>query len=182
MRHSGVAYTCATDEKFLQLAAKEQDQAPAGVSNWHWNLSVVLTAAKQAWSIPGDFVELGVYKGHTTKFLADYLGFADWPKRWWLFDTFEGVPADQADPGREGMTADVYGEAFSFEEVRDRFAPYGNIQVVKGRVPEVFADRCPEAISFSTSSIRRVFWLGRWVRPRRVCTWAAWGASLTRLR
>jgi len=138
----------SADPRFLELASQDVGIAPSGVCNWHWNLQTVLWAAQQARSLPGDFVELGVYKGHTTKFLADYLGFADWPKRWWLFDTFEGVPADQADPGREGMTADVYGEAFSFEEVRDRFAPYGNIEVVKGRVPEVFADRCPEAISF----------------------------------
>lgn len=138
----------ATDQTFLELAAKDVDIAPAGVINWHWNLQTVLWAAQQARSLPGDFVELGVYKGHTTKFLAEYLDFASWPKRWWLYDTFEGIPQDQLDPGREGLTAANYGEMFSFEEVRDRFAATANIQVIKGRVPEVFAETCPDAISF----------------------------------
>ncbi|MGZ3315404.1 MAG: TylF/MycF/NovP-related O-methyltransferase [Caulobacteraceae bacterium] len=138
----------ARDETFLRLVDAHQDIAPAGVTNWHWNLQTVLWAAQQARGLPGDFVELGVYKGHTTLFLAEYLGFADWNKRWWLYDTFEGVPPDQLDPGRETLTAAAYGRAFSFEEVRDRFAPFGNITVLKGRVPEAFQDSAPEAISF----------------------------------
>jgi len=136
-----------SDPAFMDLAAADIDIAPAGVSSWHWNLQTMRWAAQQARDLPGDFVELGVYKGHTTKFLADYLGFASWPKRWWLYDTFEGIPKDQADPGREHLTVEAYGDAFSFEEVRDRFAPYGNITVVQGRVPEVLAETSPETIS-----------------------------------
>lgn len=137
----------AADEKFMALAEKDFEIAPSGISNWHWNLMMVLRAAQQAQNLPGDFVELGVYKGHTTKFLAEYLGFDGWSKRWWLYDTFDGVPADQQDPGRN-VTADSYGLSFSFEEVRDRFAPWSNIVVTKGRVPEVLAEVCPEAIAF----------------------------------
>jgi O-methyltransferase len=137
-----------SDAKFMELAEKDVDIAPAGVANWHWNLQMVLCAAQQARTVPGDFVELGVYKGHTTKFVAEYLGFSGWDKQWWLYDTFEGVPQDQRDPGRESMNAAVYGEAFTFEEVRDRFVPFGNIRVIKGRVPEVFAEGSPETIAF----------------------------------
>jgi len=136
-----------SDARFMELAEKDFELAPAGISNWHWNLTTVLCAAQQAKDLPGDFVELGVYKGHTTKFLADYLDFATWPKRWWLYDTFEGVPADQMDAGRS-ITAGSYGVAFSFEEVRDRFAPYGNITVTKGRVPEIFAETSPDVVAF----------------------------------
>jgi hypothetical protein len=135
------------DARFMALAEKDFELAPSGVSNWHWNLTVMLNAARQARDLPGDYVELGVYKGHTTKFLADYLGFASWDRRWWLYDTFEGVPQDQVDAGRK-LDAASYGAAFSFEEVRDRFAPYGNITVTKGRVPEVFAEACPDMIAF----------------------------------
>lgn len=136
------------DPRFMALAAKDRDLAPAGVSNWHWNLQTVLWAAQQAMSLPGDFVELGVYKGHTTMFLAEYLDFGAQDRRWWLYDTFEGVPSDQRDAGREGMSAADYGAAFTFEEVRERFAPFGNIEVVQGRVPEVFAQTCPDQVAF----------------------------------
>jgi hypothetical protein len=135
------------DAKFMELAEKDFEIAPSGISNWHWNLMMVLCAAQQARALPGDFVELGVYKGHTTKFLAEYLGFDGWSKRWWLYDTFDGVPADQQDPGRN-ITAASYGLAFSYEEVRDRFAPWSNITVTKGRVPEVLAEVCPDAVAF----------------------------------
>lgn len=135
------------DARFMELAEGDVGIAPAGVANWHWNLAMVLAAAQQARDLPGDFVELGVYKGHTTKFLAEYLGFEGWSKRWWLYDTFDGVPDDQQDPGRN-VTAANYGEAFSFEEVRDRFAPWANITVTRGRVPEVLDEVCPDAIAF----------------------------------
>jgi O-methyltransferase len=136
------------DARFLELAARDLELAPAGVTNWHWNLQTVLWAAQQARGLPGDFVELGVFRGHTTMFLAEYLDFASWDKRWWLFDTFEGIPDDQVDPGWEKVNKGAYGGTFTFEEVRDRFARFGNITVTKGRVPEVFAETCPEAIAF----------------------------------
>jgi len=136
------------DEKFMALASKDQELAPGGVTNWHWNLQTVLWAAQQARSVPGDFVELGVFRGHTTMFLAEYLDFAAWDKRWWLYDTFEGIPDDQVDPGWEKVNKGAYGGTFTFEEVRDRFAPFGNIEVTKGRVPEVFEETCPETIAF----------------------------------
>jgi len=73
--------------------------------------------------------------------------FAGWDKHWWLFDTFEGVPADQMDAGRS-ITAASYGLPFTFEEVRERFSAYGNITVTKGRVPEIFTQACPDRIAF----------------------------------
>jgi O-methyltransferase len=136
------------DEKFMALAEEDIGIAPAGVVNWHWNLQIMLWAAQQASGVAGDFVELGVYKGHTTRFLARYLDFGALDKRWWLYDTFDGIPDDQKDRGREHLTAAAYGEAFTFEEVRERFAEFPNIVVTKGRVPEVFEETCPERISF----------------------------------
>ncbi|MDP3174793.1 MAG: TylF/MycF/NovP-related O-methyltransferase [Phenylobacterium sp.] len=136
-----------SDAKFMALAEEDLAIAPAGVVNWHWNLQTMLWAAQQAKHVPGDYVELGVYKGHTTQFLSRYLDFAAWDKRWWLYDTFEGIPQDQLDRGREHLTAAAYGEAFTYEEVRDRFASSPNITVVKGRVPEVFEETCPDQVS-----------------------------------
>jgi O-methyltransferase len=134
------------DPRFMATVEKHHALSPG--PNWHWNLQTVLWAAQQARAVPGDFVELGVFRGHTTLFVADYLEFAGWPKRWWLFDTFDGVPDDQLDPGWAEANKAVYRDTFSFEEVRDRFAPFGNILVTKGRVPEVLETTCPEAISF----------------------------------
>lgn len=134
------------DERFVALADKHAELLP--IPNWHWNLQTVLWAIDQVRSLDGDFVELGVFKGHTTLFAAEYIGFTEWPRRWLLFDTFEGIPADQLDPDWEAANKDAYVGTYSFEEVRDRFAGYPNIEVIQGRVPDVLEGRVPDRIAF----------------------------------
>lgn len=134
------------DERFMQIAQKNAHLLP--LPNWHWNLQTVLWAAKSARDVPGDFVELGVFKGHTTLFLAEYLEFQTWPKAWRLYDTFEGIPQDQLDPGWAGINQGLYKGTFSFDDVAERFAPFPNIEVIKGRAPEVLAEGAPEQIAF----------------------------------
>ena len=138
------------DERFAALAQKHANLLP--IANWHWNLQVAIWAMRQARTAEGDFVELGVFKGHTTLFAAEYLEFQTWPRRWFLYDTFEGIPDDQLDPGWAEMNRNAYGSTFSYEEVRARFAPFPNIAVIKGRVPEVLAQTCPERIASCTST------------------------------
>jgi O-methyltransferase len=135
------------DARFLELSQRHADLLP--LRNWHWNLQTALWAVGQARKVPGDLVELGVFKGHTTLFCAEYLDFASWPKRWRLYDTFEGIPDDQLDQGWKDVNRRLYGDTFSYEEVRDRFAHIPNIEVIKGRVPEILHERSPgDAISF----------------------------------
>jgi hypothetical protein len=76
----------ARSRRFMELCERHGDLLP--VANWHWNLNTAAWAVQQAKAVPGDFVELGVFKGHTTRFLADLLDFASWPKTWFLYDTF----------------------------------------------------------------------------------------------
>lgn len=135
------------DPRFLEIAGRHEGLLP--IPNWHWNLQTVLWAARQVASIPGDFVELGVFRGHTTLFVADYLEFAGLDRTWRLYDTFDGIPDDQLDANWAANNQKAYQGTFSFEEVRDRFAAFPNIRVVKGRVPEVLAgDDLPERIAF----------------------------------
>lgn len=133
------------DERFMALSEAHGDLLP--VRNWHWNLTVALWAVARAQKLPGDLVELGVFRGHTTLFCADYAGFASWDKRWWLYDTFEGIPEDQLDPGWAAVNASMYGTDL-YAEVRDRFARFPNIDVIKGRVPEILRERPPGEIAF----------------------------------
>lgn len=135
------------DARFRALAQIHADLLP--IPNWHWNLQTVLWAAQQALGVDGDFVELGVFRGHTSLFVAEYLDFADQPRTWRLYDTFEGIPDDQLDPGWAERNRRAYGEGvFSFEEVRDRFAHIPNIRVIQGRVPEVLHRDSPQKIAF----------------------------------
>lgn len=134
------------DPRFVALASKHAGLLP--IANWHWNLQTVLWAVRQALKLDGEFMELGVFKGHTTLFVAEYLEFQDIEKRWRLYDTFDGIPDDQLDPGWKDINRNVYGDTFSHEEVKARFAAFPNIDVIKGRVPEILAENCPDRIAF----------------------------------
>jgi len=133
------------DERFLTLADRHAHLLP--VVNWQWNLQVALWAVQEAKDVQGDLVELGVFKGHTTLFCAEYVDFQTWPKRWWLYDTFEGIPEDQRAPGWENLNDRTYRDRFSYEEVTARFAHLPNIRLIKGRVPESLAES-PDRIAF----------------------------------
>jgi hypothetical protein len=140
------------DERFMAIAEKHRGLLP--MANWHWNLNAALWAVWQAKDVAGDFVEFGVFKGHTTLFLADYLDFATWPRRWFLYDTFDGIPDDQLNAGWAERNEKVYKGTYSFAEVRDRFSAFPNIEVIQGRVPEVLDQRCPDRIAFVPEPIQ----------------------------
>lgn len=77
--------------------------------------------------IKGDFVECGVYKGHTAK-LIHYLA----PERkLYLMDTFDGFRKED-DKDMEGVFSDT-----SVEKVFEYINPLNdNISVIQGRIPE----------------------------------------------
>jgi len=130
------------DDKFMSLVDKHSGLLP--IPNWHWNLSVALWCAKTALRLNGDFVELGVFKGHTTLFLAEYLNFSAIDKHWYLYDTFTGIPTE--DLNNESWiekNKGVYVNTYSYEEVKERFNAYSNIHVVQGRVPDIFTETPP---------------------------------------
>lgn len=132
------------DQRFMDLVERHRTLLP--VANWHWNLQTALWAVQQALQVEGDLVELGVFRGHTTLFVSEYLQFATLPRKWLLYDTFDGIPDDQIDEG--WATNGIYKGTFSYEEVRDRFAHIPNIDVIKGRVPEILEGNSPDRIAF----------------------------------
>ncbi len=136
----------AEDDRFHELAEKHAELLP--LPNWHWNLNTALWAVQQVRDVPGDLVELGVFRGHTTLFCAEYVDFQTWPKTWWLYDTFDGIPEDQMSPGWGPLNQDAYKGTFSYAEVAERFRPFSNIQVIQGRVPDVLAQGAPDVIAF----------------------------------
>ena len=111
----------------------------------HWRVHVLLWAAKYALNIPGDFVECGVFQGFSSIVMAECLDFSKIDKQWYLYDTFEGIPADQdtSNASKKG-----YQQKDLFESVTKRFQAYPNIEVIQGRVPEILEEKSPKTIAF----------------------------------
>src|SRR3970282_1475454 len=81
-----------------------------------------------------------------TAVAAQYLDFGARPKRWYLYDTFEGIPAPDLDPGH--INPREYQEPGLHDAVVRRFADYPNIGQHRGRVPEVLHGSAPQKIAF----------------------------------
>jgi hypothetical protein len=93
----------------------------------------VYSVARALRSRPGDFAEVGVFKGASAKLISEAKG--DKPLR--LFDTFEGLPpSSEKDRGvhRENQYA------CSLESVRDYLSGYSNLTFHKGVFPESVRD------------------------------------------
>jgi O-methyltransferase len=106
-----------------------------------WRTHIVAWAAQQGLRREGDFVECGCYKGTTAKIVCDYLGFADVPKTFYLYDLFDFDPA-------VGFRKMPEGEQGLFEKTCERFAPYKNVRVIEGKIPDVLHVESPAKIAF----------------------------------
>lgn len=108
-------------------------------------LNTLTWAADHALAVEGDFVECGVWRGFCSAVVADFVDFARVPKTFYLYDTFAGIPPGM-DP--EGHDSPVFREAGLYESVVERFARFPNVRIVKGIVPDSFAEAVPERVAF----------------------------------
>jgi O-methyltransferase len=129
----------------------DQYNGPDGI---FWRLNTLCWAAKCALRAGGDFVECGVFKGDMAWVVLQSLGEAAMP-RYYLYDSFEGFsetyssPEDYPlNPGFLDFANKHYREQGMYEYVRDRFAPYANVKVIKGFLPEALNIDRPERIGF----------------------------------
>ena len=132
------------DARFL--AAFNEEAADEREKSLIWRLHVLCWCAFNALGREGDFVECGVFRGFSTIVAARWLDFGRRAKQWFLYDTFSGIPADQLNAG--DTSPELYAAPGVYEDCVARFAPFPNVHVVRGRIPEVLAERAPAKVSF----------------------------------
>jgi O-methyltransferase len=120
-----------------------------------WRVHTLVWAARRALRLDGDFVECGVFKGDMSWVLVRALNFAQVPKTFYLYDTFAGFsPAHSKssdfpdDPGFLEFADRLYKKESSYATVVERFAPFPNVRIVQGVVPDSFAVAIPDRIAF----------------------------------
>jgi predicted O-methyltransferase YrrM len=106
-------------------------------------LNTLVWAASEALRVPGDFVECGVFRGFCSVVIADYLDFAAVHKEFYLYDTFTGIPPGYVDTD----TAPPRWED-QYEFAAARFAKFPNVRLIRGVVPDTFAQAIPPSIAF----------------------------------
>jgi len=127
-------------------AGKQTGSWPFG--DIHWRVYILCWAANRAVSLPGDFVECGVNRGGFALTITKYVNFETLPKNFYLLDTFEGLVEKYISPEEHarGIRPGGYEECYS--AVQKTFAPYPNIKIIKGVVPETLPLVEAEQISF----------------------------------
>ncbi|QDU23429.1 TylF/MycF/NovP-related O-methyltransferase [Urbifossiella limnaea] len=120
-----------------------------------WRLNTLVWAARRAVGLDGDFVECGVFKGDMAYTVARCVSFEKLPKTFHLYDSFEGyspkyTSADdfRFNPNFLDMANAAYRIPRLYETVRDRFAGYPNVTVVRGFVPDALDMTAHQKIAF----------------------------------
>jgi O-methyltransferase len=114
---------------------------PTGVPDVRWRAHIAVWAAQRGLQLEGDFVECGVHTGLFSLTICHTLNFASLPRRFFLFDTFNGIPTDhlvapEADRAARA-NADVYGDVY--DVAKANFAPFPNAELVQGVLPDSLA-------------------------------------------
>ncbi len=148
-----------TDPDFARAyrIATESYQKKLATTHIEWRVYVCCWAATQALRLEGDFVECGVNTGMYSRAITEYTHFESQSRRFYLLDTFEGMPADQflAEEVAKGLRKRyVYGDVF--ELTKRRFERYPNIVFVKGFVPDTLPAVPSERIAYLSIDMNAV--------------------------
>ena len=114
----------------------------------HWRAHVACWAAARARHLDGDFVECGVNKGGLALTVAQYVDFQNLPKKFYLLDTFCGIPEKyiSSEEKELGRSPGAYEECY--EQVKTVFQPFDNVVIVRGVVPETLNQIKSDRISY----------------------------------
>jgi hypothetical protein len=116
-----------------------------------WRVHVACWAASHAVKLGGDFVECGVNTGMMSLAICHYLDFNATGKKFWLFDTYSGIPLEQAKKPEEIEHVLAHNKANyfeCFELAKKNFLPYPNAILVRGMVPETLSSVKIDRVSY----------------------------------
>jgi O-methyltransferase len=127
-----------TDERFLSA----YNRGASGYSSLEgqqpldlrWRVSVTCWAAFHGSHLPGDFVECGVNTGWHSLAICEYVNFNSLGKKFYLFDTFCGLPPEQMSSFEATLPRHPYRECY--ELAVKNFSPFPNAKLVRGKVPD----------------------------------------------
>ena len=110
----------------------------------------IIELAREALEIPGDFVEMGCYKGDTSLVLAEIIRGSG--KKLWIYDSFEGLPEkSEMDESVLGVNFKKGELSVTKREVKKRFLKAGlPVPVIaKGWFSELAPSDLPKNIAFA---------------------------------
>jgi O-methyltransferase len=131
---------------------------PQGVPDVRWRAHIALWAARHGLRLEGDFVECGVHTGLLSLVICHALKFEAQPKKFFLFDTFDGIPLDavtDAETDRAGASnASYYRDVFDI--AKENFSPFPNANLIQGILPQSLAEASIDKIAYLSVDLNNV--------------------------
>jgi hypothetical protein len=131
----------------------------AGIGSGHtfpgasieWRVHIACWAAANGLHLDGDFVECGVNTGIISLAICNYLDWNSRGRRFWLLDTYVGIPEAQMLPSeREHRTLfnSIFYQDDVFEKAKRNFAPYPSATLVRGLIPDTLPQVTSQRIAY----------------------------------
>ena len=121
----------------------------------HWRTHIAIWAAVTASKVVGDYVECGVNRGFMSSAIMEYLGWNSMGRQFYLLDTFDGldykyVSDDDFKTGAREMNEANLTSYYvkDVESVKNNFAQWQNVHIIKGSVPETLEQVKAEKIAY----------------------------------
>lgn len=127
----------------------------------HYRAYIACYFSKYASKLDGDFIECGVGQGILSKTIVTYLNFEKINKFFYLFDTYEGIPLNQAKNKTEkdmmNFFNTIHFQGNYYENVRKTFSNYHNVKLIKGTIPESLKNVSINKISYLSMDMNNAF-------------------------
>lgn len=134
---SDPAFNAAWDQA-VRLNREGWAKNKRGVPDIRWRAHICCWAAQSVADLDGDFVECGVHTGLLSLTVSKYVNFQKFHKKFWLFDTFSGIPVARL-TGEERKRAEQFNTSTYFDVlklVERNFSPFPNARIVQGELPQ----------------------------------------------
>jgi O-methyltransferase len=104
--------------------------------NIEWRIAICCWAAWHAQYLEGDFVECGTNTGIMSVAICNYIDFANLNKKFYLFDTYMGIPREQIRQDEQHAHEQNAAYRDVHEIAKQNFAAWPNAILVKGKIPD----------------------------------------------
>jgi SAM-dependent methyltransferase len=121
------------------------------VPDVRWRAHVACWAASHARNLPGDFAEFGVHTGIFSLTICKFLDFGALPKRYFLYDTFRGIPIDERMSEEEKSHAVALNGKLYFDcyDISQRnFSHFPNATLIRGILPDSLDLKAIDRLAF----------------------------------
>lgn len=127
-----------SDQSFLEAYRFGIDSGHQyGVMPQEWQFYIACCLAMHAKNLDGDFVECGVNTGRISLTICKYIDFNATEKRFYLFDTYRGMPEEQISEAERWYALEYNKNWYPdvYEIAKRNFAPFPKAQLIRGAVP-----------------------------------------------